>query len=50
MTFNPFPQIQTERLKLREITTDDAAAILFLRSDESVNKFIERSEESKTKT
>ena len=49
MTFNPFPQIQSERLILREITTSDSEVILYLRSDKTVNKYIERSEESKTK-
>lgn len=50
MTFNPFPKLQSERLNLREITSADSATILFLRSDKTVNKFIERPEESKTKT
>lgn len=50
MILNPFPKLITERLILREITSKDSAAILFLRSDETVNKFIERPEENKTKT
>ena len=49
MIFNPFPEILSERLLLREIIAADSAAILFLRSDKTVNKFIERSEERKTK-
>ena len=42
MTFNPFPKLQSERLNLREITSADSATILFLRSDKTVNKFIEK--------
>ena len=38
--FTPFPELKTERLLLRRITMDDAAAIFFLRSDEMVLKFI----------
>ena len=38
--FTPFPELKTERLLLRQITMDDAADIFFLRSDETVLKFI----------
>ncbi|MCY7310927.1 MAG: GNAT family N-acetyltransferase [Chitinophagaceae bacterium] len=38
--FTPFPELKTKRLLLRRITMDDAAAIFFLRSDETVLKFI----------
>lgn len=44
-----FPELKTERLLLRKITVLDYEAILFLRSDAIVNKFIERSEDRKTK-
>lgn len=44
-----FPEIKTKRLILRKIEDLDADIILFLRSDESVTKYIERPEERKTK-
>ena len=40
--FSPFPEIQTERLLLRRMTSDDAEEILNLRSNEDVMKFIDR--------
>lgn len=40
--FNPFPELRTRRLLLRRITMDDAETILFLRSDESVMKYIDK--------
>ena len=40
--FTPFPALQTERLSLRKLSLDDANEIFFLRSDERVNKFMER--------
>ena len=49
MKFKPFPEIKTERLLLRKIETSDCDVILFLRSDETVTKFIERPENRKTK-
>ena len=49
MKFKPFPEINTERLFLREIKESDSEGILFLRSDRTVNKFIERPEHRKTK-
>lgn len=49
MKFKPFPEIKTERLFLRKIETSDCDVILFLRSDETVTKFIERPENRKTK-
>lgn len=39
--FEPFPAIETEHLILRRITKADAAAILFLRSDEGMMKYID---------
>jgi len=50
MKFTPFPEIKTERLILRKIETSDCDVILFLRSDATVTKFIERPESRKTKT
>jgi len=49
MKFNPFPKITTERLILRKIEESDCDKILFLRSDKTVTKFIERPENRKTK-
>lgn len=45
----PFPEIKSKRLILREIQESDCKAILFLRSDKTINKFIERPENRKTK-
>jgi ribosomal-protein-alanine N-acetyltransferase len=40
--FSPFPVIETERLTLREITRDDAAAFFRLRTDPDVTKYADR--------
>jgi [ribosomal protein S5]-alanine N-acetyltransferase len=40
--FTPFPELTTDRLLLRRLTMDDAPAIFFLRSNETVLKFIGR--------
>ena len=45
--FFPFPEIKTPRLLLRCVTLADAPEIFFLRSDDSVMKYIDR---EKTKT
>jgi ribosomal-protein-alanine N-acetyltransferase len=42
INFSPFPILQTERLILRRLSLDDAEEIFFLRSDETVNKYIDR--------
>lgn len=42
MNFHPFPNLQTERLSLRKTSTQDLEDILFLRSDQTVNKYIDR--------
>lgn len=42
LSFTPFPEIKTERLLLRRLTDNDAPEILFLRSDETVMKYIDR--------
>jgi ribosomal-protein-alanine N-acetyltransferase len=50
MNFESFPEIKSERLLLRKIEESDAPVILYLRSDETINQFIERPEHRKTKT
>lgn len=42
LNFSPFPEIKTQRLLLRRMTDADAAEIFFLRSDETVMKYIDR--------
>jgi [ribosomal protein S5]-alanine N-acetyltransferase len=42
LNFSPFPEIKTERLLLRRMTDADAPEIFFLRSDETVMKYIDR--------
>lgn len=42
MNFDPFPEIRTERLVLRELKESDWNIISYLRSDELVNKFVKR--------
>ena len=49
MNFEPFPELKTERLFFRKIEESDCDVILFLRSDKTVNKFIERPESERTK-
>ncbi len=46
---NTFPEINTENLILRKIEESDSDVILFLRSDKTINKFIHRPENRKTK-
>lgn len=50
MNFIPFPELKTDRLLLRRIQKSDAEIILFLRSNETVNKYIYRKESDKTKS
>jgi len=40
--FQTFPVLVTERLTLRKLSKNDAAAILQLRSDPEINKFLDR--------
>ena len=40
--FNPFPVITTDRLILRKVSSDDVNEIFFLRSDERVMKYIDK--------
>ena len=49
MIFQPFPEIETDRLLLRKIKVSDVNEVLFLRSNETVNEFIIRPENRKTK-
>ena len=50
MNFTPFPILQTERLVLRQLKLSDADAVLYLRSDKTINKYIHRPENRQTKT
>jgi ribosomal-protein-alanine N-acetyltransferase len=40
--FIPFPQLSTERLTLRQLSIKDEHEIFSLRTDESVNRYIDR--------
>lgn len=40
--FSPFPTLRTDRLVLRQLSARDAGEIFALRSDEDVNKYIDR--------
>lgn len=42
LNFSPFPYLKTRRLVLRPLTVADADAIAALRSNEIVNKYLER--------
>jgi ribosomal-protein-alanine N-acetyltransferase len=42
LVFTPFPQLQTPRLYLREITLQDVHEVFLLRSNDHVNQFIDR--------
>lgn len=42
LNFNPFPEIQTERLILRKLTSDDKEALFEMRSNPEVMKYIPR--------
>jgi len=42
INFNPFPDLQTKRLSLRKLSLDDANEIFFLRSDQAVNRYVDR--------
>lgn len=49
INFCPFPEIDSDRIFLRKIEMSDSDEILFLRSDKTVTKYIERPEHRKTK-
>src|SRR4051812_10735391 len=40
--FTPFPILTTERLTLRQLSTDDQQDIFTLRSDIEINKYLDR--------
>jgi len=42
LNFKPFPNLITERLELRQIKPEDDNEIFSIRSDERVNKFLDR--------
>jgi len=42
INFTPFPTLTTGRLTLRRLTMDDANEIFAIRSDERVNKYLDR--------
>ena len=42
INFNPFPGITTDRLLLRAVSKSDVKEIFFLRSDEIVMKYIDK--------
>lgn len=42
LSFNPFPEITTKKLLLRQITEKDVNEIFFLRSDERVMRYIDK--------
>jgi ribosomal-protein-alanine N-acetyltransferase len=42
MTFTPFPVLETERLLLRQLRSDDAADVFIMRSDPDVMRYIPR--------
>ena len=42
LNFEPFPFLETARLRLRNVTPDDAEEIFFLRSDSQMMAFLDR--------
>ena len=42
LNFSPFPNLKTGRLLLRQLTFEDENEIFFLRSDENVNRYVDR--------
>jgi [ribosomal protein S5]-alanine N-acetyltransferase len=42
INFTPFPILATERLTLRQLSTDDQQSIFALRSDTAINKYLNR--------
>jgi ribosomal-protein-alanine N-acetyltransferase len=42
LNFTPFPVLTTKRLLLRQLTADDEPAIFELRTDDEVNKYLDR--------
>ncbi len=42
VNFNPFPVLETQRLRLRQITEDDKNEIFALRSDKDIMQYVPR--------
>lgn len=42
LNFSPFPQLVTDRLILKQLSLNDAEEVFILRSDETVNKYLDR--------
>ncbi|MCX6352497.1 MAG: GNAT family N-acetyltransferase [Bacteroidetes bacterium] len=42
LNFNPFPVLETDRLILRKFTKDDAAQLMFMRTDDRTMKYINK--------
>ena len=42
MKLKPFPVLTTERLQLRQLSRSDGQEVLFLRTDDKVNKYVVR--------
>lgn len=42
MNFSPFPVLETERLVLRQLVNEDVDTLYQLRTDENVNKYLDR--------
>lgn len=42
IAFSPFPELHTERLLLRRLTLEDRYELMWLRSDDRVNQYLER--------
>ncbi len=42
LNFSPFPILKTDRLILRRLTIEDENEIFFLRSDEIINRYVDR--------
>ncbi|MEH0153536.1 GNAT family N-acetyltransferase [Limibacter armeniacum] len=42
MIFSPFPELVTERLLLRQLQSSDREVVFYLRSDPTVNQFVQR--------
>ncbi|MEI9912504.1 MAG: GNAT family N-acetyltransferase [Bacteroidota bacterium] len=42
LNFSPFPVLTTERLVLRQLTAEDEKEIFALRTDDAVNKYLDR--------
>lgn len=47
INLSPFPILKTERLILRKLSLDDAEEIFSLRSDEEINKYLDRPKANK---